>query len=135
MEVHLKITTWQKNVFKLPTNAVGKEVLKEATHLISLFNSKSDWEPVAIPLLLIFFPLMLQKPSKKSKKSDHTRYLKKRLGLWKEGRIQEIVLEVEQIQKRLISSKRSEDAKERGFARLMLEGKVSKALKLVAYMK
>ena len=47
---------------------------------------------------------------------------------WK---ITEIVSEVEQIQKRLTSSKRSEEAKERGFVRLMLEGKVSKALKLV----
>ena len=109
--VHSKITTWQKNFFKLPTNAVGKEVLKEAIHLIGLFNTKSVWEPIAIPLRIIFFPLLLQKPSARSKSADHTRFLKKRLVQWKEGRLTEIVSEVEEIQKRLVSSKTKKGGK------------------------
>ena len=88
-------------------------------------------EPIAIPLLVIFLPLMLQKPAKKSKSSDHIRYLKKRLAMWKEGKLNELLSECVEIQKRLKSSKRKEEAVSRGFTRLMLEGKVRQALKLI----
>ena len=130
-EAHSKIVTWQRNCFQLPTNATGKEVLAEATRLLTLFNSKTVWEPVAIQLLIIFFPLLLQKPSARSKAKDHTRCLKKRITLWKEGKVNELLSEGSEIQKRLGSSKKKKEANERGFIRLMLEGKVGQALKLV----
>ena len=128
---HLRITTWQKNTFDLPKNAIGKAVLTEATRLLKLFNSRTPWEPVAIHLFIIFLPLMLQKPSAKSKNKDHVRYLKKRLDQWKEGRLSEIVSECEEIQKRMKRSKKKEESVQRGFTRLMMVGKVKQALKLV----
>ena len=76
---YMMIVTWQKNTFTLPRGSgVSKDVIGELTRLIKLFNTKSPLEPVAISLLTIFLPLILQKPSRKSKKSDHVRYLKKR---------------------------------------------------------
>ena len=45
--------------------------------------------------------------------------------------MKEIVSEAEEIQKRLISSILKKEANERGFIHLMLEGKVSQAMKLV----
>ena len=75
---------------------------------------------------------MLQKPSSRSKNSDHKRYLTKRLRLWKEGKLTEIISEAEEIQ-RLITTKdarKKEDLK-KGFTRLMLSGKARQALKLV----
>ena len=128
---HLKIATWQKNTLELPRNATGKAVITEATRLVKLFNSKTPWEPVAVHLFVIFLPLMLQKPAARSKTKDHVRYLQKRLALWKEGRLSEIVSECEEIQRRMKKSKRKEDTVNRGFTRLMLTGKVKQALKLV----
>ena len=69
-------------------------MITEVTRIIKLFNSKTAWESVALHLLTVILPLMLQKPSANSKKKDHTRYLQKRLTLWKEGRIMEIISEL-----------------------------------------
>ena len=129
---HLKITTWRNNVFQMPRNETGKEAIKELSRLLKFFNNKTPWEPVATNLLIIFLPLMLQKPSANSKNRDHIIYLKKRLTWWKEGRLPQIMSECEEIQRRLQSSKKKkEETALRGFTRLMLIGKVRQALKLV----
>jgi hypothetical protein len=51
--------------------------------------------------------------------------------MWKEGKVKELLSEGAEIQKRLKSSKKREEALARGFTRLMMEGKVREALKLV----
>ena len=82
------------------------------------------------------FPLLLQKPSKKSKAKDHTKYLSKRLELWKDGNLSAIVHEGKEIQKRLVSSKNnSADNTDKIFVRLMLQGKVSAALRWIGSSK
>ena len=104
--LHSKIVTWKKNTFEVPRGKAGEDFVKEATRLLTLFNYRSDWESVALNLLVIFFPLMLQKPSARSKTKDHSRYLSKRLLLWSEGRLDEIISEAETIQRKLMSSVR-----------------------------
>ena len=131
-KIYSQITTWQKNIFELPRNAaISKDMIAEATRLVTLFNNKSAMEQIAIPLLVIFLPLMLQKPSQNSKKADHTRNLKRRLNMWKKGELRELFSECAEIQKRLKKSKRKEENASRGFVRLMMEGRVRQALKLV----
>ena len=76
-------------------------------------------------------PLVLQKPSKKSKSKDHVQYLEKRLGWWKDGDLDLLVKEGEAIQKRLKNSKFTQDDKEKVFTRLMLQGKVSAAMRWI----
>ena len=49
--------------------------------------------------------MMLQKLSAKSKSGDNSRYLSKRLALWKEGQLDEIMSEAAAIQKRLPAPK------------------------------
>ena len=126
-----EITTWQKNTFEVPRGNAGRDFISEMARLIQLFNNKTRWEPVAIHCLQIFMPLMLQKPSKKSKNKDHIRYLVKRIKLWKEGKLSALISEGKEIQKRLQSSSRKEEEMIKGFSRLMLLGKVRQALKLV----
>ena len=71
-------------------------------------------------------------PSKRSKTKDHNRYLVKRLQLWKEGKLNELLAEGREIQKRMAQGKeRKKESKLKGFRRLMLEGKVRQAMKLV----
>jgi hypothetical protein len=128
---YAKIVTWKKNLFDVPTSKCGKDFVKEATRLLQHFNTRSEMEPVAINLLIIFVPLMLQKPARRSKAGDHKRYLAKRLQWWKDGNISELLAEDDEIQKRMQSSKRNEkESTLRGFTRLMAEGKVKQALKL-----
>ena len=83
-------------------------------------------------LVHIFIPIMLQKPSARSKNRDHIKYLSKRLEMWKNGQLSELMSECEEIQLNLQrSTKRKQDSKEKEFTRLMLIGEVGKALKLV----
>ena len=74
---------------------------------------------------------MLQKRSSKSKDKDHTRYLTKRFNLWKEGKIDELLSEGDEIQRRIQSTKRKEEDSKKGFTRLMMFRKVRQALKLI----
>ncbi len=100
--------------------------------VIQHFTKKTKWEPLAVSMLNVFIPTMLQKPSSKSKNRDHVKYLKKRLELWKEGRLDEIMSECKEIQKRLGLSKQSEaPSKQRSFTNMMLLGKVKEAVKLI----
>ncbi len=75
---------------------------------------------------------MLQKPSPKSKAKKNAEYLSKRLHLWKEGNLNSIMSEVKEIQSRLKAShKIKEESKSKGFCRLMFQGKVRQAMKLI----
>ena len=76
--------------------------------------------------------MMLQKPSAKSKNRDHIRYLEKRLNWWKEGKIEELIEEGKAIQKNLSKLNESKRAAElKAFTRLMVQGKLKKALKFI----
>ena len=121
----------KKNLFKLPKGKWGKEFIKELTHIIDLWSDKSNHESIALTALHVFIPLMLQKPSRKSKNRDHVRYLSERFEKWKCGDLAGLLSEGAEIQKRLVSSKFSPETNETFFVRLMLHGKVSAALKWI----
>ena len=55
----------------------------------------------------------------------------KRLEWWKLGELDELLEECTAIQQRMRASKRKQHSDIKGFTRLMLEGKVKQALKLV----
>ena len=52
---------------QIPRGKAGKTLVAEVSHLIGLFNGSKRWEPVAINMRQVFLPLLLQKPSLKSK--------------------------------------------------------------------
>jgi hypothetical protein len=76
---------------------------------------------------------MLQKPSARSKAKEHSVALDRRLKLWKAGDIVSLMREIRHTQKSFTSSKkqRSPDDVSQSFAKLIMEGKVSAALKLL----
>ena len=125
------ITSWRKNIFLPPRGKAGTDFIKELSRLIDLFVNKTRWKRLAIPLLHVFMPLMLQKPSKSSKAKDHAKYLESRLGKWKEGNLKDLLHEGINIQKRLSTSlKYTEESNRKAFCscRLMLAGEVKCAL-------
>jgi len=50
-------------------------------------------EPVAIHMLQVFLPLLLQKPSLKSKNREYVKYLNKSMKWWKHGKLEELISE------------------------------------------
>jgi hypothetical protein len=46
---------------------------------MDLFSLKTVWEPVALGLVIIFVPIMLQRPSGRSKAKENASYLAERL--------------------------------------------------------
>ena len=131
-KVYKEIITWNKNIFMPPRGKAGTEFIKEITRLFSLFTNKTKWERLALPLIHIFLPLILQKPSKSSKARDHAKYLLARLDKWKAGDIKGILDECRAIQKRIVANKKhSALSNRKAFCRLMLAGKLKQALKFI----
>ena len=126
------IVRWKKNFFLLPRGNSGKHFIVELTRLINLYNNDTLLKAISLKSVMIFLPLMLQKPSKNSKARDHAKYLSKRLDMCKEGNIQGLLDEVNEIQKRLVSSRRANDFNlTKKFTNLMLKGKLSQASRLI----
>ena len=76
-DIHQELTTWMKNNFLVPRGKIGKAFIAELNRILQMFNYKTKFEPIALHLVQIFIPLMLQKPSAKSKNRDHVKYLQK----------------------------------------------------------
>ena len=122
----------EKNLFLVPRGKVGTEFINELARLIRLFTTPTKWTRLALAKVHIFIPLMLQKPSPKSKAKDHTKYLDQRLKWWKAGDLKSILAEDREIQKLLKKSQdKKTQSKERNFCNLMLLGKVSQAMKFI----
>ena len=66
---------------QIPREKAGKTLIAEVTRLIRLFNSSKTWESVAIHMLQVLLPLILQKPSPKSKNKENVKYLAQKNGM------------------------------------------------------
>ena len=120
--IYRTIVGWRRNIFRLPRGKSGTEFIKELTRLLNLFVDKTKWERLALPLVHIFIPLMLQNPSPKSKPRVHSKYLTLRLTKWKEGNLQSLMQEMVEIQKRLKlikENKKKVDAAQKAFVKLI----------------
>ena len=130
--IYNEIVKWKKNIFKLPRGKAGRDFISELTRLINLFNYNTAWKNHALSLVHIYVPMMLQKPSKRSKARDNAKYLSKRLNLWHGGKLNQIMQELREIQKRIkIKVDKNIDEKKKAFCRFMLQGKVAKAVQFI----
>ena len=77
--------------------------------------------------------LLLQKPSRTSKSKDHNAALKRRMDLWENGDIQELMEESETIQRNLksLGGKKSIEEISKQFIEKMSQGNVNGAIKLL----
>ena len=101
--------------------------------MINLFVRKTAWERLALSLVHIFLPIILQKPEAR----DHARYLTTRLKRWADGDLDSLMAETREIQQRMNSKKsakksaRKEETREKAFLRLMMFAKIGPAAKYV----
>ena len=92
--VYDEIVKWRKNLFLLPSGATGKQFIVEMCKYLNMFQvSSSSMEVSALQIVMIMPALLLQKPSKHSKAKDHTEALKRRLQLWEQGKLDELLRE------------------------------------------
>ena len=132
---YLETRSWRKNLFLVPSGAAGKTFVDELTRLFEAFAQSTAMECVALKAAMTAPTLLLQKPSRKSKSKEHSQCLNRRLKLWAEGRINDLVLEGRTIQKYLPKNRSSDSEESRlaqRFAQLMTTGKIQAALRLLS---
>ena len=135
---YAEIVHWRRNLFKVPSGKSGKLFVREISRLFRAFGDGSAMESVALKAAMVLPALLLQKPHAKSKAKDHSAHLERRLKLWEKGDINSLVIEgrVIQSQREKRATTKNEAKPEgqmaRTFAKLMMEGKVKAALRILA---
>ena len=97
-------TKWRKNIFKLPSGQSGKQFTQVLSRLFIAYGERSPIECIALKAAAVITPLLLQQPSGKPTYRDNVNHLTRRLVLWEEGRIRELLKEGATIQAQLSSS-------------------------------
>ena len=124
---------WRKNLFMLPSGKAAKSLIKELTFWLDQFNRETKLYGIALNVFILLPNLLMQKPSQQSKANEHNNKLSERLQLWKDGNIETLLREGRTIQKRLTSGKsRKQTDISRIIAKLMMEGKVTEAVKFLS---
>ena len=131
---YAEVVQWRRNVFKIPSSKAGKAFVAELGHLLHAYAEGSTLESFALMCAMTMPALLLQKPHKTSKAKDHVECLEWRMESWKKGDILMLLHEGRTIQSRLLSSKRDIRAEAQTaptFARLIHEGKIKQAIRLL----
>ena len=129
-----EVIHWRRNVFQIPTGSTGKAFVSEVARLFQAYADNSSLESIAMKAVTVLQVLLLQKPSRISKSSDHVHHLRRRLDLWKKGDIASLTQEGLCIQKHLRKTSCETSNKDiaRTFNKLMMEGKVQGALRFLS---
>jgi hypothetical protein len=135
------VVHWRKNLFDMPKGAIGKSVVKEMSNLIDRWTNNSSERGFCLKSLMVLPNLLLQR-SLNSKNAKHQNKnnrenLIRRFQLWKDGKIDDLMLEGRAIQNRLSSGCKSSRAenKPRLFRNMMSEGNLKGALRLLSEQK
>ena len=97
------------------------------------FNSNSDLNLVALKAFMVLPSVILQKPSATSKTKEYSVAIEWRLALWRQGDLNMLMKEIRFIQDRFVNSKRARSVEDisRIFAKLVFQGKLTAAIKLL----
>ena len=130
--IYNEILCWKLNIFEVPKCKAGKDFITELDRLLSELTFRTNWKSLSLKLIHVFMPTMLQRPTPKSKPRQNSKFLKERLTWWSNGDLDSLMKHCRQIQEQL-KKKHSEQAinNHKAFCRLMLQGKVRKALKYI----
>jgi hypothetical protein len=95
---------WRKNVFKLPKGSAGKHFTQALSKLYLSYAERTALECVSLKAASIIVPLLLQQPASKTSYKENKEHLQRRLSLWHDGNIRELIREGQSIQDRLIAT-------------------------------
>ena len=110
-----------------------KKYIAETTKLMNGWTNNSPLKDITFKTIHIMSSLLLRKPSKASKVKDHLKALKRKIDLWSNGKIEELLFKGETIQPRLhhINTPKSIGELSKKFDLLIEKGNVNAALKLL----
>ena len=125
--------TWRKNVFKLPSGAAGKKFTQLLSSLYLAWGERSPLESIALKAAAIMVPLLLQQPKGKTSYRENAGHLQRRMALWEEGNITELIDEAETIQQQLNTSHKTLDdsALAKRFATMVFNNNFKGAMSLI----
>ena len=131
---------WKPNLFSIPLGAVGKKFVVEMARLVRAFAEQSALESVSFWALMIMPSLLLQQPSSSSSHRQRVDCLQRRLSTWESGNISDLITEGRVLQtdlnrrmaRRSDSPNQDVSHRSRSFARMMSQGKVKAALRLLS---
>ena len=127
--IYDEIVHWRKNLFKLPSGTAGRSFISLLTNWLYHFNRDTEFRRIALKVFMVLPCLLLQRPSHQSKSKDHSKKLEERQQLWNGGRINELMRETEKF---LVNSRNhTPEDSSRNFTKLMWQGKMSAAFKLL----
>ena len=131
--IYEKIVYWKKNLFLLPMGNAGKLFIKEITRLLNSWIEDNALSCIAFKAIMIMPSLLLQKPSRNLKANDHLMALERRMDIWRNENIMELLHEGETIQKYLKIPNSNKNFGEimKRFAALMKKGNVNAAINLL----
>ena len=131
--IYNEVVHFRRNIFNLPSGGAGKHFIEELTFWLKQFNSNSDLNSVALKAFKVLPSVVLQKPSATSKSKEHSVATERRLALWRQGDLNMLMKEIRFIQDRFVNSKRARSVEDisRTFAKLVFQGKLTAAIKLL----
>ena len=133
-EAYKEVIRWRRNVFLVPSGKAGEKFVGEMSRMFRAYGESTPLESVALTAAMTMPHLLLQKPHPKSKVKEHIKCLERRLVLWWDGNIEELLLEGRAIQQRLKRKFKADDDSDelaRSFSKFMRKGKVKSAIRLL----
>ena len=89
------------NLFEVPSGAVGSEFVRLIASYYQMFGSRGAGAGVAIQAAMVATQLLLQRPHQCKDQAVHRECLGRRLQLWTDGNINELIIEARTIQRQL----------------------------------
>ena len=96
--VYDEIVQWKRNLFKVPSGNAGKAFVRELSRMFNAYAEGSALECVAMKAAMTMPALLLQKPSSRSKAREHILHLERRLKLWSDGKLDDLLHEGRTVQ-------------------------------------
>ena len=98
----------------------------ELARLIRSAGEGSDLESIALKAAFTFCILVTQKPTRTSKSKDHISCLERKLPLWSDSNLNELVIEDRAIQNWIVANNHpTNNSLSHTFAKLMFSGKTA----------
>ena len=93
MAAYSEAVHWERNIFLVPSVSVGKEFIQEMARIFEAYAEGSQLELFTLTAAMTMPLFLLQKPHKEAKTSDNVTCSRRRLGAWKSGNVDGLVLE------------------------------------------
>ena len=133
-QAYEKVVYWKRNIFVLPKGKQRKVFIQEMTNWVNKWCNKMQYGDIAFNAMFIMSSLLLQRTTIKSIDKENKETLERRLMLWNDGNILELLKEGQVLHNRLenhMKDKRNYDDLTKRFNSLMINGNVKGAIRLV----